>query len=97
MIYVDELLTRAAPWAGGRSCHMVSDISVDELLSFAASIGIPHAWYQAGSVPHFDLAPRLRARALCGGAIAVDRTGLLAAIRRFRAANAGESAPRADP
>jgi len=43
VIYVDSLRTCNAPWRGGVACHLVSDESEDELLSFAAARGIPRA------------------------------------------------------
>jgi hypothetical protein len=90
VIHVDQLRHGGAPWSGGFSCRMTSDGGDDELLSFAALLGIPRAWFQRSppaSVPHFELSPRLRARALELGAVAVDRRvtvvrGLAARARR---------------
>ena len=73
MILVDSLRPCRAPWPGGVACHMISDCDRTELLSFAASLGIPWAWCQEGPQPHFDLSPRLRARAIAAGARAMDR------------------------
>lgn len=88
MIYVDEVIGSGAPWAGGRSCHMISDESVGELLDFAKRVGLPLQWFQArASIPHFDLSPRRRARAVAAGALEVDRRGLVEAGRRFRERN----------
>lgn len=87
MIFVDALLKRGAPWAGGVSCHMISDESVYELETFARQISIPPTWYQARSFPHFDLSPRLRDRALRRGAVELAKVEYVAAMRRFRAAN----------
>lgn len=87
MIYVDELASWEAPWMGGVSCHMLSDESEEELLSFASSIGIPRAWFQPRSTPHFDLSPSWRRRAIAGGAVTVDKRGFVAAIHRFRERN----------
>ena len=84
MIYVDALRSCGAPWRGGVACHLVSDESEEELLSFAAALGIPRWWFQHGSIPHFDLSPSLRARAIELGAIAVDRRGFVDATRRLR-------------
>lgn len=84
MIYVDELRACGAPWNGGIACHMVSDQSEEELLSFAAALGLSRHWLQTRSAPHFDLSPAFRARALERGAVAVDGRGLVAAVRRLR-------------
>ena len=88
MIYVDQLRPCGAPWRGGVACHLVSDQSRDELLGFAQSIRIPLAWFQPGSIPHFDLSPKMRTRALRAGAVSVDRRGIVDAGRRFREAQA---------
>jgi hypothetical protein len=87
VIFVDELQLGRTPWAGGRFSHMISDESVYELRRFARTLGLSWSWYQERSVPHFDLAPRYRARAIRYGATEVDRYGFVAAVRRFRAAN----------
>jgi hypothetical protein len=84
MIYVDELRACGAPWAGGVACHMLSDQSEEELLSFAAALGLSRHWLQTRSLPHFDLSPAFRARALERGAIAVDWRAMVAAGRRLR-------------
>ena len=38
------------------STHMVAD-SLDELHSFAMSIGLKRAWFQDGRLKHYDLNP----------------------------------------
>jgi len=86
MIYVDGLRPCGAPWRGGVACHMISDTGPEELRSFAASLGIPLSWYQPGSIPHFDISPRLRSKAIASGATPVDRTEFVAAMRRMRSA-----------
>lgn len=88
MLYVDAVADRGARWAGGRSCHLVSDASERELLEFGVKLGLSVFWYQAKRThPHFDLSPSWRARAIAAGAKPVDRAGIVAAVRRFRAAN----------
>lgn len=88
MMYVDQLRPCGAPWKGGVACHLVSDHSREELLGFAQSIGLPQRWFQPGSVPHFDLSPAMRRRAVRAGAAAVDRREIVAAVQRFREASA---------
>lgn len=99
MIYIDALCACGAPWRGGVACHLVSDESEEELLSFAAALGLPRWWFQRGSIPHFDLSPSFRARAIERGAIAVDRRGFVEATRRLRAraAAAAPAPPAARP
>jgi hypothetical protein len=93
MIYVDELRACGAPWRGGVACHMVSDQGLEELRSFAQAIGLPAWWFQKGSIPHFDLSPSLRTRAIRHGAVAVDRRGFVEATRRLRARLAAPVGP----
>ena len=77
MIYVDELRPVRAPWLGRFACHLVSDDSIEELLSFAGSIGLPQHWCREHSLtPHFDLSPAWRARALHAGARVVTARDL---------------------
>jgi hypothetical protein len=64
---------------------LVSDASEEELLAFAAALGLPRHWFQTRSAPHFDLSPAYRERALERGAIAVDWRGMVTVIRRLRA------------
>jgi Protein of unknown function (DUF4031) len=46
-------------------CHMVSDVSFEELPAFAARLGIPRRRFQRD---HYDLPPQLRSRAIALGA-----------------------------
>jgi len=49
---------------------MYSDVSLAELCSFAVRIGCHLSWLQVDSkIPHFDLTPRLRDRAINLGAV----------------------------
>jgi hypothetical protein len=90
MILVDRCRPCGAPWPGGVACHLLSDESESELLEFAVRIGVPMWWYQArASVPHFDLAPRYRAKALLAGARDVDRAGMVEGMRQWRSRNIG--------
>lgn len=93
MICIDDLFACASPWRGGKSCHLISDTSVGELLDFAKRIGLPMQWFQHRStIPHFDLAPSWRLKALRAGARGVNRPEFVAAMRRFRAAAEAERA-----
>jgi Protein of unknown function (DUF4031) len=93
VIYVDELANLGAPWRGGRSCHLMSDESERELLDFAQKIGLNLWWYQAkASLPHFDLGPGWRQKAISAGAVPLERREYVAAMRRLRAALQAKSA-----
>ena len=87
MICVDQLRKCGAPWHGGEACHMISDESIYELYGFARQLGLSWSWFQPRSIPHFDIAPRFRERAIQLGAVALERRPFVEAMRRFRAAN----------
>lgn len=90
MIFVDAIQSGPTPWPGGRFSHLVSDESVGELLKFALSIGLSSRWFQhrsPSSMPHFDVSPGFRAKAIRAGAVAVGRRDYVEAVRRFRERN----------
>lgn len=78
MVYVDELFTAFAKEAqaarvgnrnGNQWCHMWTDGPISELHSVAVRIGLKTAWFQdKGSLPHYDLTPSRRVKALQAGA-----------------------------
>lgn len=80
-VYVDNL--RDYGWRHGPSCHLIAD-SVDELIEFAVSIGLRAEWFQPKSTPHFDLTAEGRALAVGGGAIELDKRGLIKKLRELR-------------
>lgn len=85
--YVDHLRRTNAPWRGGRSCHLMTDGTVEELCDLAANIGCSRTWLQpdgGGFVPHFDLSPRLRKRAIQAGAIECGREKTVEILRLWR-------------
>jgi hypothetical protein len=58
-------------------CHLASDLTdqagVDELNAFADRIGLKREWFQNRKfLPHYDLQPNLRRRAVQAGAIEVS-------------------------
>jgi hypothetical protein len=90
MIYIDALERREnVAYAGPINCHMISDQDRDELREFAALIGMPQHWLRYLVLPHFDLSPNWRRRALAKGAIdcARDPARFKAAISRYCATN----------
>ncbi len=53
--------------------HLVSDTSLEELHSFAQSIGLKREWYQDHRHPHYDIMATWRLnRALAAGAVKVQ-------------------------
>lgn len=68
-------------WHRGRKwCHMVSDVSYDELHEFAQGRGIPRRAFQGD---HYDIPEEYRAEMVAAGAVEVPSRELL---RRLRAA-----------
>lgn len=80
-IYVDTLL----PW-GERSklwCHMATDGDLAELHEFAQRIGLKRAWFQnRPRLPHYDLRPSMRVRAIQAGAVEISGSDLVRKCRR---------------
>lgn len=76
MIYVDALRHHAVdaikPEArrhGRIWCHLWTDGAVDELHAFARRIGLKREWFQDhATLPHYDLTPAMRSKALGAGA-----------------------------
>ena len=68
MILVDSL--RRYP--SGYWCHMVTDSSLEELHGFASRLGLLRERFQEHTrLPHYDLRPEMRERALALGAESV--------------------------
>ena len=65
-------------WRGRKWCHLVSDVSYDELHEFADRAEIPRRGFQGD---HYDVPTEYRARAIELGAEAVDSRVL---VRRLR-------------
>lgn len=69
-VYVDQLQrwpTAIRCFKAG-SCHMTADTE-DELHSFARKLGLKRAWFQPHRLlPHYDLTPARRAKAVEFGA-----------------------------
>ncbi len=83
MIYVDFLIDYG--WKLGASCHMMAD-SLDELNSFAKSIGLKPEWIdKKGQVLHYDLTASKRKIAIQKGAIDIqDRKQLSEIYNRLK-------------
>jgi Protein of unknown function (DUF4031) len=82
-VYVDAAVWH---WQGLKWAHLLAD-DAEELHRFAARLGIHRASYQGPprtSVPHYDLTPYERHRAIALGAIACSREEIVAIVRRTR-------------
>jgi len=84
MIYVDKL--RNWPNKKAKWCHLLSDEGEEELHTFAKRIGLRRKWYQGQrDLPHYDLSPGFREKAVEAGAIELDYwSDLLQIIRKVR-------------
>lgn len=75
------LMDEARWWFKGRKwCHLVSDVSIEELHAFADAAGIPRRGFQGD---HYDVPEEYRAELIAAGAQVVESRELL---RRLRAA-----------
>src|SRR5262245_36425319 len=82
-VYVDAAVWH---WQGLKWAHLLAD-DIDALHRFAARLGIHRLSYQGPprtSVPHYDLTPYERQRAIALGAIACSREEIVAIVRRTR-------------
>lgn len=60
-------------YPSGYWCHMVTDSSLQELHNFARRLGLRQERFQEhGRLPHYDLRPEVREKALALGAEAVS-------------------------
>jgi Protein of unknown function (DUF4031) len=66
------------PFRGELWCHLVSDVSYDELHELAADLGIPRRGFQGD---HYDLPARMRDRAIALGAQPVSGRELIIRLR----------------
>jgi hypothetical protein len=93
-VYVDQLIAWGKPDApacfkGKKSCHMYAD-DLDELHYFAAKLGMKRSWFQQHRLlPHYDLTPAMRAKAVRLGAIEQSREELAAILRSKRESAGG--------
>lgn len=75
VVYVDDLmdLVPRNPHVRERGtlwCHLTTDGDLEELHVFAERMGIPRrAFHLQKSLPHYDLTPDMRERALALGAV----------------------------
>lgn len=67
-------------WRGRKWCHLVSDLSLDELHAFAHGLGIARRGFQGD---HYDIPEEHRAAVVAAGAIEVESREL---VRRLRGA-----------
>jgi len=78
-VYVDDLTQVVGSLSPrlrkmGRSwCHMATDDNYDELHAMAERVGLKRSYFQhRHSIPHYDLTPKMRERAVLLGAVSVS-------------------------
>lgn len=73
-VYVDECWPTDGVAFADKSCHLLAD-SLSELREFAHRIGLKDDWLQRSrsGIPHYDLSPGYRTRAVRAGAKPVSR------------------------
>lgn len=73
------LIDEARWWHRGRRwCHLVSDVSIDELHAFADANDIPRRGFQGD---HYDIPEEFRVRLIEAGATVVESRELLRRLR----------------
>lgn len=96
-IYVDPLMSHGWMMYGRpvKNCHLFTDaVDLAELHEFAEKIGMKRKWFQGdASVPHYDLTPGRREKAIAAGAIEVGRRDAVALWRQRRIALREVEAP----
>ncbi len=90
-VYVDKLRSYPQKATSGsrffgngkQSCHLATDGELEELHQFAVSIGLKREWFQDHRrVPHYDLTPNKRQRALAKGAQEASSEELIERCKR---------------
>ena len=73
-VYVDDAFI---PFGRMKMCHMIADTE-NELHEMAGKIGMRRSWFQAGSIPHYDVSKSKRKLAVESGTIEVSIKELIA-------------------
>lgn len=90
-VYVDALMnwgSETAPecFRQKPSCHLYGD-TIEELHRFAVNIGMRREWFQPSwLLPHYDLTPYMRMRAVRAGAVEQTRDQMVEFMRAARRA-----------
>lgn len=88
MVYVDPLTNcKTNPrWKWSQVSHLFADHR-EELLDFAARIGLQVRWFQNSDVPHFDLTAGKREQAVRCGAFELEQKAAVNKMREIRKKN----------
>lgn len=84
MVYVDPLMNHGWVLCGHATanCHLFAD-NLEDLHKFAASLGMKMEWFQDERLPHYDLTPARRQKAVELGAKEVTRRQLVEFMRAW--------------
>lgn len=85
-VYVDPIMEHggSATFHWTKSCHMYAD-TLGELHEMAEAIGMRGSWFQdKPHLPHYDLVPARRAKAVKLGAVEHTKYEMVAFMRRRR-------------
>jgi len=83
-VYVDQMqpCIQNRKWPYDQACHLVAD-STKELHKFGTRLGLHFSWFQAHSIPHYDLTVGMRRKAVKMGAIEISRKKFTKFIRKY--------------
>lgn len=79
-VYVDPLFDHGEK---GQWSHLTGE-PLEELHAFANRLGLHRAWFQPRSIPHYDIPPIVRDRAIQLGAIPLERKPFLNKVRELK-------------
>lgn len=85
-VYVDPVMEHGGSkkFRWPRSCHMYAD-TLEELHAMATAIGMRREWFRRDAdMPHYDLVPSRRAKAVALGAVQHERHQMVEFMRRRR-------------
>lgn len=84
-VYVSTMKVsiKSKQWPYSHYCYLIAD-SVDELHQFAVGLGLKREWFQAKSMPHYDLVFGMRAAVRRAGAIEIDDKEIVNRLRKHR-------------
>lgn len=87
-VYVDPIMPtlKSKRWPYYKGCHMFADTEY-ELHRLAEDIGLKRSWFQnREDMPHYDLVPGVRAKAIRYGAIEVSAAFMVEMLQARRKA-----------
>ena len=94
VLFMDSPRVRTVRGAKRLTAHLVSDTSLDELHTFAQSLGIPlRGFHDKPGQPHYDLIEPYFEQAQAAGALLVPNREIILALRRLQRREQPQSFP----